>query len=116
MKQVAALALLFPAIGFAEVMDKELSFSAVVVLAILGTVFAFASARWLPWALLVVVPVVAVLFYAHLSEVADPAIRGAMLNEAGTPYVVFSLVSPLVAAAGVGIGFYLRGRRAHTAR
>ena len=116
MKQVASLTLLFPAIGFAEVIDKELSLSAVVVLAILGTVFAFASARWWPWSLLIVVPVLAVLFYAHLSEVTDPAIRAALLIEVGTPYVVFSFISPLLAAAGVGIGFYLRGRRAHTVR
>jgi hypothetical protein len=70
----------------------------------------------LPWALLLVIPVLAMLFYAHLAEVAHPAIRSAMLNEAGTPYVVVSFISPLLVAAFVGVGLYLRVRRAHTAR
>jgi len=110
------LALLYPALGFAEVMDKEFSFAAVLAVGVLGAVVAFASARWLPWALLLVVPVLVVLFYAHLTEVADPAIRSAMLEEAGTTYVAVSFLAPLLVAACTAIGLYLRARRAKTAR
>jgi hypothetical protein len=97
-------------------MDKELSFSAVIALAVLGTVCAFVSARWLPWALLLVIPVLVVLFYAHLAEVVDPVIQSAMFNETGASYVVVSFMSPLLVASFVAVGLYMRARHARTAR
>ena len=116
MRQVVTLALLYPAVGFAEVMDKEFSFATVLAVGILGAVSAFASARWLPWALVLVAPILVVLFYAHLAEVADPVIRSAMFEEAGATYVVVSFIAPLLVAACLAIGLYLRARRAKTAR
>ena len=116
MRQVVAVGLLYPAFGFAEVIDKELSFAALIALAVLGSVGAFVSARLLPWALLLLIPVLAVLFYVHLAEVADPAIRSAMLEEAGTTYVAVSFIAPLLVATCIAIGLYLRARRAKTAR
>jgi hypothetical protein len=115
-KRLTILSLLCPIAALAEVMDKEFWFSAVVLRAAWGAVLGLASARWLPWGLLAVLPLLAVPLYSHLSEVADSTVRSAMVNEVGIAYLLISLASPALVAACVGVGLYMRRHYARPAR
>jgi hypothetical protein len=108
------LMLLFSPVVSAEVMDKEFAYSTVlaweVAWGVLGTIVSFAASRWLPWSLVLVVPVIAVFFIAHLSELVDPHVASAMLQEAGLGYVVMSWVFPMLIVATVICGLVVRHR------
>lgn len=116
MKALAVLVVsLIPLAAHAEVLDKALSFGAVVASALFGAVAAFLAARYRPWLLLLVLPPVLLLFAAHLLELTDPFVGRALLAEAGVVYVVVSWVAPIGVAAATMLGFYVRGRFSHGA-
>ncbi len=102
---------LAPALARAEVLDKELNPSELMVFVGAGVLAAYLAARYRPWALLIVVPAVGLVLAAHYSELFDPAVGPAMRNEGGLVYVVASwCAAPLILAA-VAAG-YVRKRRA----
>jgi hypothetical protein len=102
------LAALLPASAWAEVMDKEFGLSIVVAAVLIAGLAAFAASRWLPWALLVVLPLTTLFFVAHLSELLDPHVGPAISREAGAFYVGISWISPFVVIVGVVLGLLLR--------
>ena len=112
----AFLALIYPLIGWAEVMDKEFSFPTVLAWGALGVIGTFAAARWFPWALAAVLPPVAVFFFAHLSELLDPYVGPAILKEAGLAYVTVSWFFPVLIILALVTGLRVRHgiRRAAT--
>ncbi len=112
MRALLAFALsLAPALARAEVLDKELNPSELMVFVGAGVLAAYLAARYRPWALLIVVPAVGLVLAAHYSELFDPAVGPAMRNEGGLVYVVASwCAAPLILAA-VAAG-YVRKRRA----
>jgi hypothetical protein len=112
MKKLPLLLLLFPLICSAEVMDKEFSFSVVLLFALVGSISAYFSARYRPWLLLIVLPFLGLLAFAHLSEVNDSFVGPAMATEAGGVYILFSWLSPLLILALTVCGLFLRGRHA----
>jgi len=108
-KTVALIALL-PIAAHAEVMDKELSFVTVLLVALFGAVATFVVARFKPWLLLVVIPLVGLFLVAHLSEVTDPFLGPAMVSEAGFLYIVVSWCAPLLVLSSAVLGFVFRKR------
>jgi hypothetical protein len=104
-----------PALASAEVMDKEFGLLVVAAVGVIAVVMAFAAARWLPWALVVVVPAVAYVFAIQLSELVDPHVGPAILREAGPLYVGVSWTLPILAVVAVIVGFAVRRARANAA-
>ena len=104
-----------PALASAEVMDKEFALPVVAGVGLIAVVMAFAAARWLPWALVVVVPAVAYAFALHLSELVDPYVGPAILREAGPLYVGVSWTLPILAVVAVIVGIAMRRARANAA-
>jgi len=102
--------LLVPSLASAEVMDKEFGLLAVLGWALLGGVATFCAARWLPWALAIALPPIALFFASQFSELLDPHIGPAMLQEAGQNYVVISWLSSLVVIAALTYGLLVRCR------
>ena len=106
----AILLALVPALGHAEVMDKEFSLGAVLLWGLIGGVLVFLAARLKPLLLLILVPVIGLFFFGHLSELMDPYVGPAMAAEAGQFYVFISWAAPVVVLIGGGLGFVLRHR------
>lgn len=100
--------LLLPVWARAEVLDKEFSFSTLLVVAVVGAIVAFWVARRQPWLLVGLLPVVGVFFAAHLSELMDPFVGPTMALEGGQAYVIASWASPLLVVATVVVGYVLR--------
>ncbi len=93
--QMAVAVSLWPGVAHAEVMDKMpdplelwLACGAIVILAL-------ALSRWRARAALLTLPAGALYIYLVASEVFDPIIYPAILNEAGWSY----LIQPIAAAA-----------------
>jgi len=107
--------LLLPTWARAEVLDKEFSFSTLLVVAVVGAVVAFWVARRRPWLLVGLLPAVGIFFASHLSELLDPFVGPAMALEGGHAYVVASWASPLFVVAAVVAGYVLRVRHAKSA-
>jgi hypothetical protein len=107
---LAIFAALFPVLVQAEVMDKEPSFFAVLILGLFGALLVFLAARFKPWLLLVLLPVVATLIYLQLSELVDPFVGPAIAAEAGRLYIVISWAAPVLVFAGCSAGFVWRRR------
>jgi hypothetical protein len=97
------LALLAPLVCSAEVMDKEFSFLEVLVFTVAGCIVSYGVARYKPWCLVVVLPILEVFMFTQLSEVNDPFVGPAMAIEAGSAYIYISWFSPLLI---LGFTFY----------
>jgi len=110
MKKFIVTLLFVPEAVHAEVMDKEPSLYVIWILAFISGALLFAVARYRPWLLFVVVPLVTLIFFGQLSELADPSVRLAMSREAGSIYIVSSWVAPVVPVVGAIIGWWLRYR------
>lgn len=104
----AMFSALIPAIAHAEIMDKELSLMTLLGTAIVGALAAFLMARRKPWLLFVFLPVMALFFTAHVSEIMDPFVGPAMAAEAGGFYIFVSWAAPLLVLLGLIIGLALR--------
>lgn len=102
--------LLLPSVSRAEVMDKELTFAAVLGVVVAGFIGAFFAARHRPWLLAVILPIVGAFFAAQCADLLDPAVGPAIRAEAGTSYVVMSWSGLLFVVAGALIGFLMRRR------
>lgn len=107
---IVIFAALFPVLVQAEVMDKEPSFFVILILALFGALLAFLTARFKPWLLLVLLPVVGALTYLQLSELIDPVVGPAIAAEAGRLYVIISWAAPVLVFAGYSAGFIWRRR------
>ena len=109
------LAAAVPTLASAEVMDKEFGLLVVAGVGVMAVALAFAAARWLPWALIVIVPAIAYVFAIHLSELVDPHVGPAIVREAGSLYVGVSWSLPILAVIAVIAGFAMRRARANAA-
>ena len=110
LRKTLALISLLPIAAHAEVMDKELSFEAIILLALVGSVVAFFAARPKPWLLLILVPALCVLLLGHLAEIIDPFVGPAMAREAGHMYIVTSWLAPTLVLICIACGLFLRRR------
>ena len=110
MRLLLILLVFVPAIGHAEVMDKEFSLLTVVLWGLLGGLFVFLAARLKPWLLLLFLPVVGAFFYLQLTELIDPYVGPAIASEAGHLYVFISWAAPVLVFIGGCVGFILRLR------
>lgn len=101
---------LFPVLGHTEVMDKEFSLAAVCLWGLIGGGLMFFAARLKPLLLFILIPVIGLFLFAHLSEQMDPHIGPAIAAEGGQFYVFISWATPvLVLVCGV-MGFIHRRR------
>jgi hypothetical protein len=111
---VRALIILFiallPVFGHAEVMDKEFSLSTVIFWGLFGGLLAFFVARFKPWLLLVLLPVVGSFFYLQLTEIMDPYVGPAIASEAGRSYIFISWVAPVFVFVSGSAGLVWRRR------
>lgn len=103
---------LLPTWARAEVLDKEISFSTVLFVAIVGAIVAFWVARRKPWLLVGLLPAIGIFFASHLLELVDPFVGPAMALEGGQAYVIVSWASPLFVVAALVAGYVLRVRHA----
>lgn len=101
---------LFPVLGHAEVMDKEFSLVTVLLWGLIGALFVFFTARLKPLLLFILVPVIGLFFFGHLSELVDPYIGPAMAAEAGQFYIFISWAAPAVVIVSGVAGFAFRCR------
>ena len=101
---------LFPVLGHAEVMDKEFSLVAVLLWGLIGALLVFFAARLKPLLLFVLVPVIGLFFFGHLSELMDPYVGPAMAAEAGQFYFFISWAAPAMVLVSGGVGFAFRRR------
>lgn len=101
---------LFPVLGLAEVMDKESSLVAVLLWGLIGALLVFLAARLKPLLLFILVPVIGLFFFGHLSELMDPYVGPVMAAQAGQFYVFISWTAPAMVLVGGGVGFAFRRR------
>ncbi len=101
---------IFPVLGHTEVMDKEFSLLAILLWGLIGALSVFLSARLKPLLLFILVPVIGLFFFGHLSELMDPYVGPAMVAEAGQFYVFMSWAAPAVILVNGVIGFAFRYR------
>ncbi len=102
----------------AEVMDKEPSTSDNWILAVVTGVLAFAAWRWRRWAGCVVFALFALAVLNVWSELHDPSVGPAIVQEAGSSYA-----ANFYASAAIGLVLHstaaiwgLRRRRAYARR
>ncbi|MDD2760728.1 MAG: hypothetical protein PHH11_10605 [Methylomonas sp.] len=114
MRVLVAIIAMYPLFAYAEVMDKEHSLLTISLWCVLGAVAAALAARFRPWLLLVVLPIIGLFFAGQLAEILDPYVGPAMAAEAGVFYVVVSWVAPVLVMVAGGIGFFFRSRYAKT--
>jgi len=108
---VAFVALVFPALASAEVLDKEFSLQALLIANAVGAVLCYWTTRLRPGFLAVLLPLAALLFWVHVSELLDPHVGPAMATEGGMQYVAASWAAPAVFAVACILGFLKRARR-----
>lgn len=111
MRHSALLLFFLPYAANAEVMNKEFSVALVLFVALGGLLAAFYVARFLPWLLIVLIPIVSLFWVAHLSEVTDKYVGPAIAQETGYFYIVVSWCSPLLFFIGASVGLAIRTRR-----
>src|SRR2546426_12585339 len=94
-----------------EVMDKEPALRTVWGAALLLGLVGFLAARFRRWLVLPALGVIGFLAYWQLSELADPAVGPAIIQEAGRGYLIQSCAAVVVAGlvSGVGLEAQLRG-------
>ena len=111
---LAFLVLMLAAFGsaHAEVMDKEPSLTQNIVWGLVSSCLCLLSARFKPWLLLVVVPVPSLHFWALFSEIRDPFVGPAMLNEAGEIYIYSGYGLGVLVFASVVVGLWWRAVKA----
>src|SRR3989442_12490569 len=86
-----------------EVMDKEPALRTVWGAALLLGLVGFLAARFRRWLVLPALGVIGFLAYWQFSELADPAVGPAIIQEAGGGYLIQSWAA--VAVAGLFSGF-----------
>jgi drug/metabolite transporter superfamily protein YnfA len=117
MRTISAILLaLFPVLGHTEVMDKELSLVTVLLWGLIGALSVFLTARLKPLLLFILLPVISLFFFGHLSELMDPYVGPAMAAEAGNFYVYISWIAPalVLISGGIGLVFHYRNVKAKT--
>src|SRR2546422_2349372 len=89
-----------------EVMDKEPALRTVWGAALLLGLVGFLAARFRRWLVLPALGVIGFLAYWQFSELADPAVGPAIIQEAGRGYLIPSCAAVAVAGflSGVGVG------------
>ena len=80
-----------------EVMDKEPSLSTVWGAALILGLIGFVAARFRRWLVLPALAVIAFLAYSQLSELADPVVGPAIIQEAGRGYLIHSCAAVALA-------------------
>lgn len=108
---LAIFSALIPIHVHAEVMDKQQPLLAIVLWGLLGALCVFLTARFKPWLLLVLGPVVGALMYLQISALMDPYVGPAITTEAGLLYVVVSCATPVLVFVGGCAGFVWRCRK-----
>lgn len=103
---------LLPILAHAEVMDKEHSLVTVLVFPLVASIAVYWVARRKPWLLAVLLPVVGLLIFGHLSDVADPNVGPTISAEAGPFYVVASWAAPVIVLVGCVVGLTYRDSHA----
>jgi hypothetical protein len=97
-----------------EVMDKELTVPQTVAYAVPLGLIGFLAARWRAWLALPVLAILVIIADTVASELADSAVRAAILQEAGPYYAVqvFGLLgaAALATLAGAATRLYRRRR------
>ena len=94
--------------AYAEVMDKEPSLIVNYVWGITGAILCFVTARYKPWLLLLIAPLPLFYFVALISEINDPFVGKAILNEAGSIYIISSYALAAFIIASIIIGLWAR--------
>jgi hypothetical protein len=89
-------------------MDKEFSLTTVTVISIHGPAAAYVAARYSPRLMLLLVPLLAFVFWAHLSEFVDPFVGPALYREAGPVYFAVSWLGPALVGAAIASGIIFR--------
>ncbi len=102
--------LLIPSLAQAEVMEKEFSFISIVFWGVAGSLLAFSTARYKPVLLFMLLPIFGWFFAAHFSELTDPQVSSAIVEEAGWFYQVAPWASPVLVLLGTGLGLWFRKR------
>ena len=95
-----------------EVMDKEPSLGAVWGAALLLGFVGFVAARFRRWLVLPALTVIGVLAYLQLSELADAALRPAIIQGAGRGYLIQSCAAIAVAVLLSVLGLVPKRRAA----
>ncbi len=95
-----------------EVMDKEPSLGAVWGAALLLGLVGFVAARFRRWLVLPALTVIGVLAYLQLSELADAALRPAIIQGAGRGYLIQSCAAIAVAVLLSVLGLVPKRRAA----
>src|SRR5436309_12877018 len=80
-----------------DVMDRGLSLRTIWGAALLLGMVGFVAARFRRWLVLPALTVIGVLAYWQLSELADAAVRPAIIQEAGRGYLIQSCAAVAVA-------------------
>jgi len=80
-----------------EVMHKEPTLRTVWGAALLLGLVGFAAARFRRWLVLPALAVIAFLAYSQLSELADPVVGPAIIQEAGRGYLIYSCAAVALA-------------------
>jgi len=80
-----------------EVMDKEPSLRTVWGAALLLGFVGFAAVRFRRWLVLPVLVIIALLAYSQLSQLADPVVGAAIIQEAGRGYLIQSCAAVALA-------------------
>ena len=96
---------------FFEVMDKELSLVQIWTYSLVLGVGGFFLAKYRYWLLVVVLAIVALLSWSHLSELHDPFVGPDIVREAGYTYVVQSYVALAIASVLPLIGAMVKWKR-----
>ena len=96
---------------FIEVMDKELSLVQIWVGSLVLGVGGFFLAKYRYWLMALVLVIAAVLGWSQLSELRDPNVGPAIIQEAGHSYVVQSYVAMAIALVLPLIGAMVKWKR-----
>lgn len=99
--------------AYAEVMDKEPSLIVNYIWGITGAILCFATARYKPWLLLLIAPLPLFYFAALITEINDPFVGKAILNEADSIYVISSYALCVFVIASISAGLWVRKNEKH---
>lgn len=112
--RLSFLVLLLAAFGsaHAEVMDKEPSLTQNILWGLVSSTLCLLVARFKPWFLLVVAPVPVFYFVALFSEMNDPFVGPAMLNEVGAVYIYSGYGLGVLVLASIVVGLWWRAAKA----
>jgi hypothetical protein len=94
-----------------EVMDKEPSLVQIWIVSLVFGVGGFFLANYRYWLLAVVLCIAVLLAWSHLSELHEPTVGPAIIQEAGYNYVVQSYVAITIAFLLPLIGAVMKWKR-----